>query len=219
MNNILKTNDIEKKICKILKNRCNTVFPRSVAAATINFSFTEVRRLFEGGVYSARRAGLPPSRAASTHVKFVLGLLALTPACVMADKLAQFSFLLLLQSRAIAVTAHVGNVIVTVSSHLRMRIATVHMNIIKCGYCSRAATITFSPRSLRRLFEVGVYSGCGVYSRKYGTCNMVFHSFAMFFRFFLLNSSISLTQIPTNMKICMHTYFIRSMCTIWLYFR
>ena len=25
-----------------------------------------------------------------------------------------------------------------------------------------------SPRSLRRLFEGGVYSGCGVYSRKYG---------------------------------------------------
>ena len=74
----------------------------------INFSFTEVRRLFEGGVYSARRAGLPPSLAPgpSTHVNFVLGLSALdlTPTRVMADELAQFSFLLLLQSRAIAVT-------------------------------------------------------------------------------------------------------------------
>ena len=94
----------------------------------------------------------------------------------MADELAQFSFLLLLQSRAIArshctILSHVGNVIVTVSSHLRMCIATVHMNIIKCGYCSRAATITLSPRSLLRLFEGGVYSGCGVYSRKYGTLN------------------------------------------------
>ena len=77
----------------------HTVFQRSVAAATINFSFTEVRRLFEGGVYSARRAGLPPSLAPSTHVNFVLGLPALTPARVMADELAQFSFLLLLQSR------------------------------------------------------------------------------------------------------------------------
>ena len=42
----------------------NTVFPRSVAVATINFSFTEVRRLFEGGVYSRAAfilpAGLPP---------------------------------------------------------------------------------------------------------------------------------------------------------------
>ena len=88
----------------------------------------------------------------------------------MADELAQFSFLLLSQSRAIAVTvlSHVGNVSVTGSSHLRMRIETVHMNIIKCGYCSRAATITLSPRSLWRLFEGGVYSGCGIYSRKYG---------------------------------------------------
>ena len=71
---------------------------------TINFSFTEVRRLFEGGVYSARRAGLPTSLAPSTHVNFVLGLSALTSARVMADELAQFSFLLLLQSFAIAVT-------------------------------------------------------------------------------------------------------------------
>ena len=58
--------------------------------------------------------------------------------------------------------------IVTVSSHLRMRIATLHMNRIKCGYFSRAATITLSPRSLRSLFEGGAYSGSGVYSRKYG---------------------------------------------------
>ena len=33
-----------------------------------------------------------------------------------------------------------------------MRIATVHMNIFKCGYCSRAATITLSVL-------------CGAYSR------------------------------------------------------
>ena len=47
----------------------------------------------------------------------------------MADELAQFSFSLLSQSRAIAVTvrSHVGNVSVTGSSHLRMRIETVHM--------------------------------------------------------------------------------------------
>ena len=158
-----------------------TVFPRSVAAATINFSFTEVRRLFEGGVYYARRAGLQPSLAPSTHVNFVLGLSALTLARVMADELAQFSFLLLLQSRAIArshctILSHVGNVIVTVSSHLRMHIATVHMNIIKCGYCSRAATITLSPRSLRRLFEGGVYS------RKYG--NYLVYRYVDLFAFF-----------------------------------
>ena len=47
----------------------------------------------------------------------------------MADELAQFSFLLLSQSRAIAATvlSHVGNVMATGSLHLRMRIATVHM--------------------------------------------------------------------------------------------
>ena len=119
------------------------------------------RRLFGGGVYSARRAGLPPSLAPSAHVNFVFGLSAHT--CTRDG--SQFSFLLLSQSRAIAVTvlSHVGNVIDRDrlgSSRLHMRIATVHM---KCGYCSRAATVTLSPRSLRRLIEGGVYSGCGVY--------------------------------------------------------
>ena len=57
-------------------------------------------------------------------------------------KLAQFSFLS-------AIRGHH----VYLATHLRMRIATVHMNIIKCGYCSRAATIT-----LTRVL-------CGAYSR------------------------------------------------------
>ena len=72
-------------------------------------------------------------------------------------ELAQFSF-------SSAIRSHY----VYLATHLRMRIATVHMNIIKCGYCSRVATITLSSCSVRRLFEGGVYSGCGVYSRKYG---------------------------------------------------
>ena len=49
--------------------------------------------------------------------------------------------------------------------------ATHRMRIVnKCGYiyCSRATTITLSSCSVRRLFEGSVYSGCGVYSRKYG---------------------------------------------------
>ena len=62
---MLKANDIWKKIK-------NTVFPRSVAAATINFSFTEVRRLSEGGVYSRAAFILPAAQdfrqAPSTHV-------------------------------------------------------------------------------------------------------------------------------------------------------
>ena len=43
----------------IMYTHNNTVFPRSVAAATINFSFTEVRHLFEGGVYSRAAFILP----------------------------------------------------------------------------------------------------------------------------------------------------------------
>ena len=39
---------------------------------------------------------------------------------------------------------------------------------IKCSVYSRAATITLDGRYVRRLFEGGYYSKCGVYSRKYG---------------------------------------------------
>ena len=48
----------------------NYRIPGSVAAATI----TEVRRLFEGGVYSARRTFTVSRHAPSAHVNFVLGL-------------------------------------------------------------------------------------------------------------------------------------------------
>ena len=41
---------------------------------------------------------------------------------------------------------------------------------IKFGVYSRAATITPDGRYVRRLFEGGYYSKCGVYSRKYGMC-------------------------------------------------
>ena len=40
----------------------HTVFPRSVAAATIFFSATNPRRLFEGGVYFAARASFAEPR-------------------------------------------------------------------------------------------------------------------------------------------------------------
>ena len=51
----------------------------------------------------------------------------------------------------------------------------------QCGDYSRAATIRstdvaatiyFSDTAMRRLFEGGYYSRCGVYSRKYGNCNI-----------------------------------------------
>ena len=46
------------------------------------------------------------------------------------------------------------------------------MNIIKCGYYSRAALISSSSRKVRLLFEGGYYSGCGYYSSKYGIYRM-----------------------------------------------
>ena len=33
-----------------------------------------------------------------------------------------------------------------------------------------------------------------------------------------LGLSHAVTITPTNMKFCMHAYFIPGMCTIWLYF-
>ena len=111
--------------------------------------------------------------------------------------------------------------IVTGSSHLRMRIATVHMNIIKCGYCSRAATITLSRHSLRRLFEGGVYSGCGVYSRKYGIYSQpiarlepttkVYHSF-LHKNAFLIIISIKIQKSIIG-QLCQIVFEVRGM---WL---
>ena len=42
------------------------------------------------------------------------------------------------------------------------------MNIINCGYYSRAALIFLRSRDVRLLFEGGYYSMCGYYSNKYG---------------------------------------------------
>ena len=110
-----------------------------------------MRRLFEGGVLFCppRRTSAKPSPQHSCELcPRPLG------SHMMADELAQFSFLLLSQS-LYTILSHVGNVIVTVSSHLRMRIATVHMNRIQLN----AATVQGWPplRSARVL--------CGAYSR------------------------------------------------------
>ena len=103
-----------------------------------------MRRLFEGGVYSARRTSTVSSHAPSARE--CPRPLALSPARAMADiefALAQFSFSSVIRGHH-----------VYLATHLR--------SCIKCGYCSGAAG-----HYLRRLFEGGV-SGCGVYSRKYG---------------------------------------------------
>ena len=49
----------------------------------------------------------------------------------------------------------------------RMCIAIFIMSIFICGSYSRAATIYANSRFLRRLFEGGYYSKCGLYSRMY----------------------------------------------------
>ena len=47
------------------------------------------------------------------------------------------------------------------------------MNIIKCGYYSRAAAlISLSSLKMWLLFEGGYYSGCGFYSNNYGIYNI-----------------------------------------------
>ena len=122
-----------------------------------------MRRLFEGGVYSRAAfilptglhrfpPGLPRPRRSCELCPRPLALSLVRAIADLELELAQFSF-------SSAIRGHH----VYLATHLRMRIATVHMNIIKCGYCSRAATITLSSCSVRRLFEGGVYS------RKYGT--------------------------------------------------
>ena len=61
------------------------VFPRSVATATINLSFTEMWRLFEGGVYSRAAfilsAGLPPFPAAPPALMWTLSSASRTHTC------------------------------------------------------------------------------------------------------------------------------------------
>ena len=140
-----------------------TVFPRSVAAvisasrkcgAFSRAAFIRGRRLFCPPDF--HRFPPRPQRSCELCPR----PLALSPARAMADlelELAQFSY------SSAAIRGHH----VYLATHLRMRIATVH---IRMRLLFRAATITLSSCSVRRLFEGGVYSGCGVYSRKYGIC-------------------------------------------------
>ena len=107
-------------------------------AATIYFSSTAMRRLFEGGYYSKyRRRG----------------------------------YYLFQRYRNAA----------TIRGRLLFEVQTSRLLFIsalpQCGDYSRAATIRgtdvaatiyFSATAMRRLFEGGYYSRCGVYSRKYG---------------------------------------------------
>ena len=128
----------------IMYTHNNTVFPRSVAAATINFSFTEVRHLFEGSVYSARRKSTISHHAPSAHVNFVLFL---------SHSHLRARWLTL--SSSLPSSPFISDSWPScLATHLRMRIATVHMNAatvrgrpllclarVLCGAYSRAAFI------------------------------------------------------------------------------
>ena len=115
-----------------------TVFPRKDAAATIYFSSTATRRLFEDGYYSKyRRRG------------YYLFQLYRNAATIRGRLLFEVQTLRLLFISALPQCGDYS------------RVATIRSTDV-------AATIYFSSTAMRRLFEGGYYSRCGVYSRKYG---------------------------------------------------
>ena len=119
----------------------NTVFPRKDAAATIYFSSTTMRRLFEGGYYSKyRRRG------------YYLFQLYHNAATIRWRLLFEVQMSRLLFISALPQCGDYS------------RAATIRSTDV-------AATIYFSATSMRRLFEGGYYSRCAVYSRKYGIHN------------------------------------------------
>ena len=120
------------------------------AAATIYFSSTAMRRLFEGGYYSKyRRRGyylFQRYRNAAT----IRGRLIFE---------VQTSWLLF-----ISALPQCGDY---------SRAATIRSTDV-------AATIYFSATTMRRLFKGGYYSRCGIYSRKCGICSTQCENYAIF---------------------------------------
>ena len=140
--------------------RSSTVYPRSVAAATINLLHGSAapfrgRRLFEGAAFILP-AGLPPFPATPPVLMWTLSSASRALTCARDGWPWARDCPVLLFSDSWP-SCLPGDT----SAH-------AHCNC-SCGYCSRAATITLSLCSVRRLFEGGVYSGCGVYSMKYGS--------------------------------------------------
>ena len=114
-----------------------TIFPRKDVAATIYFSSTVMRRLFEGSYYSKyRRRG------------YYLFQLYRNAATIRGQLLFEVQ-----TSRLLFISAlpQCGGY---------WRAATIRSADV-------AATIYFSTTAMRRLFEGGYYSRCGIYSRKY----------------------------------------------------
>ena len=60
------------------------------------------------------------------------------------------------------------NIVLTSMVTTRPLYDVMFMNMIKCGYYSRAALISLSSLEMRLLFEGGYYLGCSFYSNKYG---------------------------------------------------
>ena len=129
-------------------------------AATIYFSATAMRRLFEGGYYS---------------------------------KCRRRSYYLFQRYRNAA----------TIRGRLLFEVQTSQLLFIsalpQCSDYSRAvtirstdvaATIYFSATAMRRLFEGGYCSRCGVYSRKYGSLNTTAHNLRTVRDIFLKTKSL-----------------------------
>ena len=77
--------------------------------------------------------------------------------------------------------------------NLRMRIYR-----IKCGFYSRAATISLIGPSMQRLFEGGYYSKCGVYSRKYGAYMSLSYSYQLLTSVLLYRLLETTMYVKTN---------------------
>ena len=128
-------------------------------AATIYFSSTAMRRLFECGYYSKyRRRGYYLFQLYRNAVTIRVRLLFE----VQTSRLLFISALPQCGDYSSAATIRGTDVAATnYFSSIAMR------RLFECGYYPRYTTIYLSTTAMRRLFEGGYYSRCGGYSRKY----------------------------------------------------
>ena len=179
-------------------------------AATIYFSSTAMRRLFEGGYYSKyRRRGyylFQLYRNAAT-IRGRLLFEVQTSRLLFISALPQcgdYSRAATIRSTDVAATIYFSSIamrrlfeggyylfqlyrnVATIQGRLLFEVQTSRLLFIsalpQCSDYLRAATIRgtdaaatiyFSSTAMRRLFEGGYYSRCGVYSRKYGIYRVI----------------------------------------------
>ena len=160
-----------------------------VQTATIYFSSTAMRRLFEGGYYSEVQtswlvfiSALPQcgdySRAATIRSTDVAATIYFSSTAM--RRLFEGGYYSKYRHRGYYLFQRYRNA-ATIRGRLLFEVQTSRLLFIsalpQCGDYSRAATIRstdvaatiyFSSTAMRRLFEGGYHSRCGVYSRKYG---------------------------------------------------